>query len=169
MDFDAVESVNLDRMIGATRLDAALGRAKVDVAERLMTSAATAENFTPVKHETSVSDPVGLRSALDYDVIFSCVDRPWPRAVLNLIAYSDLVPVIDGGIALDTFDDGRLRGGSGAPTLWCRTALAWSASASLIWASSPWTDGACSTIPLISSGRAGRHPPVRMSPSFRRA
>ncbi|ORV98915.1 hypothetical protein AWC13_11975 [Mycobacterium kubicae] len=111
MDFDAVESVNLDRMIGATRLDAALGRAKVDVAERLMTSAATAENFTPVKHETSVSDPVGLRSALDYDVIFSCVDRPWPRAVLNLIAYSDLVPVIDGGIALDTFDDGRLRGG----------------------------------------------------------
>ncbi|MBW0014802.1 ThiF family adenylyltransferase, partial [Mycobacterium sp.] len=111
MDFDAVERVNLDRMIGATRLDAAMGRAKVAVAERLMASASTADHFEPVVHETSVCDPAGLRSALDYDVIFSCVDRPWPRAVLNLTAYADLIPVIDGGIALDTFADGRLRGG----------------------------------------------------------
>src|SRR5262245_2180304 len=104
MDFDAVEFVNLDRMIGATRLDAALGRAKVDVAQGLMASAATADSFSAVKHETSVCDPIGLRIALDYDVIFSCVDRPWPRAVLNLIAYSDLIPVVDGGIAIDTFE-----------------------------------------------------------------
>jgi molybdopterin-synthase adenylyltransferase len=111
MDFDAVETVNLDRMVGATWLDAALGRAKVDVAARLMESAATAAHFTPVVHETSITDPEGLRAALDYDVIFSCVDRPWPRAVLNITAYADLIPVIDGGIALDTFDDGRLRNG----------------------------------------------------------
>lgn len=111
MDFDAVEPVNLDRMIGATRLDAALGRAKVAVAARLMTSAATGNNFRPVVHEVSITDPAGLQAALDYDLIFSCVDRPWPRAVLNQTAYADLIPVIDGGIALDTFADGRLRGG----------------------------------------------------------
>lgn len=111
MDFDAVEPINLDRMIGATRLDAAVGRAKVAVAARLMASAATAAGFTPVAHEVSVTDPAGLQPALDYDVIFSCVDRPWPRAVLNLTAYADLIPVIDGGIALDTFADGRLRSG----------------------------------------------------------
>lgn len=111
MDFDAVEPVNLDRMIGATRLDAGLGRAKVAVAARLMVSAATAHRFKPAIHEVSVTDPAGLLPALDYDVIFSCVDRPWPRAVLNLIAYADLIPVIDGGIALDTFSDGRLRSG----------------------------------------------------------
>jgi hypothetical protein len=111
MDFDAVEPINLDRMIGATRLDAAMGRAKVAVAARLMASAATADSFKPVGHEVSVSDPAGLQPALDYDVIFSCVDRPWPRAVLNLTAYADLIPVIDGGIALDTFADGRLRSG----------------------------------------------------------
>lgn len=111
LDFDAVEDINLDRMIGATALDASLGRAKTDVATRLMTSAATAAHFTPVAHELSVTDPAGLSAALDYDVIFSCVDRPWPRAVLNLTAYADLIPVIDGGIALDTFADGRLRGG----------------------------------------------------------
>lgn len=111
MDFDAVEPVNLDRMIGATRLDAALGRAKVTVAARLMTSAATSKDFRPVVHEANVTDPDGLEAALDYDVIFSCVDRPWPRAVLNQTAYADLIPVIDGGIALETFADGRLRGG----------------------------------------------------------
>lgn len=111
MDYDAVETVNLDRMIGATRLDAALGRSKVDVAARLMSSAATADRFQVLRHQVSVTDPVGMNAALDYDVIFSCVDRPWPRAVLNAIAYSDLIPVIDGGIALDTFPDGRMRNG----------------------------------------------------------
>jgi hypothetical protein len=111
MDFDAVEEVNLDRMIGATRLDAALGRSKVAVAARLMTSAATARSFTVTRHETSITDPEGFRAALDYDVVFSCVDRPWARAVLNSMAYADLIPVIDGGIALDPFDDGRLRSG----------------------------------------------------------
>lgn len=111
MDYDGVETLNLDRMIGATRLDAALGRAKVDVAERLMRSAATAHRIQIHKHESSITDPVGLNTALDYDVIFSCVDRPWPRAVLNEIAYADLIPVIDGGIALDAFGDGRMRNG----------------------------------------------------------
>lgn len=111
MDYDAVETVNLDRMIGATRLDAALGRSKVDVAARLMKSAATAKSFEIHRHEVSITDPVGVSAALDYDVIFSCVDRPWPRAVLNALAYTDLIPVIDGGIALDTFPDGRMRNG----------------------------------------------------------
>jgi len=111
MDYDAVETVNLDRMIGATHLDAALGRSKVDVAARLAKSAATAESFEIHRHEVSVTDPVGVSAALDYDVIFSCVDRPWPRAVLNALAYTDLIPVIDGGIALDTFTDGRMRNG----------------------------------------------------------
>lgn len=111
MDYDAVETVNLDRMVGATRLDAALGRSKVNVAARLMRSAATAEKFEVRRHEVSICDPEGLSIALDYDVIFSCVDRPWPRAVLNALAYTDLIPVIDGGIALDTFSDGRMRNG----------------------------------------------------------
>ncbi|MCU1526749.1 MAG: hypothetical protein JWP75_512 [Frondihabitans sp.] len=111
MDYDAVETLNLDRMIGATRLDAALGRSKVDVAARLMRSASTAKSFEVRKHEVSITDPEGVSAALDYDVIFSCVDGPWPRAVLNGLAYTDLIPVIDGGIALDTFPDGRMRNG----------------------------------------------------------
>ncbi len=76
MDFDAVETRNLDRMIGATRLDAALERSKVDVAARLMRSAATATRMDIRRHEVSITDPEGVHIALDYDVVFSCVDGP---------------------------------------------------------------------------------------------
>lgn len=106
MDFDRVEPVNLDRLVGATRLDAALQRPKVEVAGRLMSKAATASRPVIVTYDMSVCEPEGLAVALDYDVIFSCVDRPWPRAVLNQIAYTDLIPVIDGGIGIDAFSNG---------------------------------------------------------------
>ena len=106
MDFDTVETVNLDRLIGARALDARLRRAKVDLARRLARRAATAVQPEIVAHDMSVCTPTGLGTALDYDVVFSCVDRPWPRAVLNTLAYADLIPVIDGGIAIDAFDDG---------------------------------------------------------------
>jgi len=106
MDFDTVEPGNLDRLIGATPTDAALGRAKTEVARRVMHTASTAETPSFTFYDHSVCEPNGLAIALDYDVIICCVDRPWPRIVLNQIAYTDLVPVIDGGISIDVFDDG---------------------------------------------------------------
>lgn len=109
MDFDTVETKNLDRLIGATPIDVWLRRSKVDVALRLVGEASTAAAPRIVKHDLSICEPGGLSAALDYDLIFSCVDRPWPRAVLNTIAYSDLVPVIDGGIHIDAFADGGMR------------------------------------------------------------
>jgi hypothetical protein len=110
MDFDRVHVVNRDRMVGATRRDARLRRRKIDVAARLARLAATADGFKAHRHQNSICSPEGLAAALDYDVIVSCVDRPWPRAVLNSIAYADLIPVIDGGIAIDTFKAGGMRG-----------------------------------------------------------
>ncbi|QHE73615.1 ThiF family adenylyltransferase [Rhodococcus sp. WAY2] len=109
MDHDRIHEVNRDRMIGATRRDVRLHRRKVDVAARLARRAATARRFVVHTHHANICTPEGRAAALDYDLIFSCVDRPWPRAVLNTLAYADLIPVIDGGIAIDTFDDGAMR------------------------------------------------------------
>ena len=109
MDFDIVEDHNLDRLIGATPRDAHLLRPKTHVARRLAAGAATAADPRIEVSNLSICEPDGLKLALDHDLIFSCVDRPWPRAVLNALAYTDLIPVIDGGIDIDTFDDGTMR------------------------------------------------------------
>ena len=109
MDFDVVQAHNLDRLIGARPRDARLKRPKIYVAQREGLGAATAERPRIEISDLSICEPEGLQLALDHDLIFSCVDRPWPRAVLNALAYSDLIPVIDGGIGIDTFDDGRMR------------------------------------------------------------
>lgn len=131
MDFDAVEEVNLDRLVAATRGDANRGTPKVDVARRACHSAATAVDFEFQSHNITATSTKGQSEALDYDVIFCCVDRPWPRAVLNQIAYTDLIPVIDGGIGIDTFATGEMRNAThrthvirpGRPCLQCNGQL----------------------------------------------
>lgn len=110
LDFDTVEWHNLDRLVGVTATDAWLRRAKVHVARRLIHENATAANPKVDAWEYSICEPEGLSAALDFDIVFCCVDRPWARTVLNAMAYQDLIPVIDGGIAIDAFPDGGMRG-----------------------------------------------------------
>ena len=109
MDFDMVEFPNLDRLIGATIRDARLRRPKIHVSYRESRRAATASGFRMEVSDRSICEPEGLSLALDHDIIFCCVDSPWARTVLNALAYSDLIPVIDGGMSIDTFLDGRIR------------------------------------------------------------
>jgi molybdopterin-synthase adenylyltransferase len=106
MDFDEVQEHNLDRLLGATRLD--IGHHKAVIAQRQILKAATASNPQIRVVLAGITEEEGYRNALDCDLLFSCVDRPWPRQVLNHLAYNHLIPVVDGGIGV------RLNPDSGA-------------------------------------------------------
>ncbi len=110
-DFDRVERHNLDRILHANAADAEANTPKVEVAARAAALSATSGAFEFAPRELSVCEEEGYRAALDCDVLFSCVDRPWPRSVLNFLAYAHLIPVIDGGIALSRTPSGRMRSG----------------------------------------------------------
>jgi molybdopterin/thiamine biosynthesis adenylyltransferase len=97
IDFDRVEKHNLDRLNYATRED--IGKLKVEVLGRHLVGRGTAAPFHVDLVQASVYEEEGFRSALDCDLLFSCVDRPLGRYVLNLIAFAHLIPVIDGGIS----------------------------------------------------------------------
>lgn len=116
IDFDQLEPANLDRQIGATRAQARRRRLKVDLARDGFRAASTANRSTVITIPTAVTEREGFEAALDCDVIFSCIDRPWGRRVLNHIAYAHLIPVIDGGIVVRT-RNGRFRGAEWS----CRT------------------------------------------------
>ena len=96
IDFDSVEEKNLDRLTNIFAKD--IGRAKVLAVKDGIERSATSPKLSIDCLEFSVCEKDGYEAALNCDIIFSCVDRPWARQVLNFIAYTHLVPVIDGGI-----------------------------------------------------------------------
>lgn len=117
IDFDRLCRINLDRQLGAFREDADAARLKVDVAKEGFERAATAAFPHARAVPAAVTESLGFRAALDCDVVFCCVDRPWGRRVLNHIAYAHLIPVIEGGIVVRTEEGGRFRGAEWS----CRT------------------------------------------------
>lgn len=103
IDFDKVKRHNLDRQLGAMKDD--LEKLKIEVVARQIRQASTAANVMVHEVPYGIHEKKGYDAALTCDVLFSCVDRPWPRHILNHIAYAHLIPVIDGGISV-SFDNG---------------------------------------------------------------
>jgi hypothetical protein len=108
IDHDIIETRNLDRTLGAYPDDPGKKLSKVAIADRLLSRSHTAAAFSTRAVAASVVHPEGLAAALDCDVILCCVDRPWPRHVLNVLAYAHLIPVIDGGILARVTENGKL-------------------------------------------------------------
>ncbi len=106
IDYDHIELHNLDRLCYATRDD--VGKLKIDVLAEWLKRCATAAEFRIEAIDAAVYEDKGFAAALDCDLLLSCVDRPWGRHALNLIAYAHLIPVVDGGIAVRTNRHGKL-------------------------------------------------------------
>ncbi len=102
VDHDRIKRHNLDRTVGASPLSVLLHLPKTWVAARNVHRSATAEHVRVRCITKKVPLPEALLHLLDCDVVFSCVDRHLPRYVLNFLAMSHLIPVVDGGIAVDT-------------------------------------------------------------------
>jgi len=109
IDFDIVKKHNRDRLLHSSRLDVSLGRLKVDSLGRGLRRSATASRFALRKIPYSISEERGFRTALDCDVLFSCVDKPLGRSILNFIAFAHLIPIIDGGIRIEVNSDQTMK------------------------------------------------------------
>jgi hypothetical protein len=107
IDHDHIELRNLDRTLHADLADVKEQTLKVDVAARNVAYSYTAASIKVNKVSMSLLTREGIEAALDCDVLICCVDRPWPRWILNAIAYAHLIPVVDGGIFARTTPEGR--------------------------------------------------------------
>ena len=106
IDPDKVKKHNLDRLLYAGIRD--VGRYKVELAAQHLKNSATASNFHVQTYSEPVQENNSYLAALDCDVLFSAVDRPLPKDLLNRIAYTHCIPVIFGGVFIDNKPNGTL-------------------------------------------------------------
>ncbi|MFL9977641.1 ThiF family adenylyltransferase [Paraburkholderia graminis] len=100
IDFDHVEARNLNRIINATRSDAANARMKVDVFADAI--AGHRGDHVAVPLASSINDRSAVLLASQADVMFCCVDTVEARYICDLIAATFLMPLFDVGVAIPT-------------------------------------------------------------------
>ena len=105
IDGDAVEEHNLDRLLHGTFTQ--LGKKKTEVVADALRKHATNSRFVVHPIDEGVHYWTAYREALDCDIIFSCVDRPVGRDVLNYIGKAHLIPIIDAGVAVEAYREPR--------------------------------------------------------------
>lgn len=98
IDEDIVETTNLNRLHGASQIDADAMRAKADVVTTSIAEMALGTRAIPFRGW--VNKPA-IRDVLKAcDVIFCCTDDHAGRVFLNRLAYFYLIPVLDMGLAM---------------------------------------------------------------------
>lgn len=110
LDGDRIEASNLSRVLGATRYDVGANW-KVDIGARYVDRLDLGTTARVMRgHLGADIAPAELEGC---DVIFSCVDRHTPRALLNRLAYACAIPVIDLGSAFRVVPGGGIVAGAG--------------------------------------------------------
>lgn len=100
IDDDVVEAKNLDRLVYAD--PCCIGVRKVDLAVARARRVATAHKPTLRAVPFSIRTERAYQLAADADIIICCVDNAEARDVLNHVAYSNCLPLIDGGVLVET-------------------------------------------------------------------
>jgi molybdopterin/thiamine biosynthesis adenylyltransferase len=103
VDFDKVEAMNLNRLVGAGPKD--LGKFKVNITERLIKRIAGKSGLHIQSFETDLRDERVLNAVKKADVIFGCVDRDGPRLILNELSLAFMIPYIDCAFGINAEND----------------------------------------------------------------
>jgi hypothetical protein len=125
VDHDLFEPSNWSRLYGSSWKDIARNRPKVALVSSYLKKINPKISCKSI--EKSVMTKEVLHNLSNCDIIFSCLDRHGPRAVLNELSYQCFIPVIDVGVGLTRNNDGMLGGsiratiiGPGLPCLLCQ-------------------------------------------------
>lgn len=125
VDSDKFEPSNWSRLYGSTWKDIKKNKYKVDLVSSHLKGINPKMDLEGFKK--SVMTNKVLKALSNCDIIFSCLDRHAPRAVLNELSYQCFIPVIDIGVGLvkdhKNIIDGTARAtvvGPGLPCLLCQ-------------------------------------------------
>ena len=115
VDHDTFEPSNLSRLYGSKHKDVTKRRAKTDIVCSHLKGINRKAEIKSVKK--SVLTNSVLKQLANCDIIFSCLDRHAPRAVLNELSNQCFIPVIDIGVGLDRQGESSGIGGTARATL----------------------------------------------------
>jgi ThiF family len=132
IDHDQLDTdSNLRRMIGSTMADirATLPLPKVDILGRHLEQLGLGVQIHRINGDVRTEKV--FRSLLDVDLVLNCTDTHGSRAVVNDLASTYLLPVIDVGVRVSSKVDNKLAGliaesrilTPTAPCLWCRKTI----------------------------------------------
>ncbi len=103
IDPDDVALHNLDRLVYADRFS--VGLRKVDLAAARVYQVSTASHPVVRTLPLSIRHERAYRLAADADLLISCVDNAEARDMVNHLAYSNCLPLVDGGVLIDSTED----------------------------------------------------------------
>ncbi|HQC82239.1 MAG TPA: ThiF family adenylyltransferase [Bacillota bacterium] len=100
-DYDEIEDTNLNRLVGATKLDVELRLSKMIIAVRLIRGLVPDAVITKVNRRWQ-EEPDYLKPC---DIIFGCLDGYQNRAELEAYTRRSLIPYIDIGMDVKKVDN----------------------------------------------------------------